>query len=154
MKSKRWRKEFALACVAINLAFAAGERPAVALIDSADAPQWQAWTKDLGWQVISAPSTSPEIDARVQALAAAVQDAIAQSGVDPARVYLAGRGDSAAAVFYTISRVPDLWAAGVALGGSPQPAVDSDRLFTANFTNTPVLWISNGPEDEALAKKL
>src|SRR5262249_24310120 len=57
-------------------------------------------------------------------------------------------------VFYGISRVPDLFAAGVASGGSPQPAIDTDRLFTANFTNAPVLWISAGAGDEAVAVQL
>jgi hypothetical protein len=50
--------------------------------------------------------------------------------------------------------VPDLWAGAVALGGSPQPAIDSDRFYTANFAHVPILWISAGPEDPALAEKL
>jgi len=139
----------------------AGGTPAIALVDAADAPEWRSLTKDLGWQVIAAavPSTTAgppvaSIDTRAQALAAAVQEAIAKSGVDPARVYLAGRNEATAAVFYTISRLPDLWAAGVALGGSPQPAVDSNRLFSANFTNTPVLWAGANPADQALADQL
>jgi predicted esterase len=129
--------------------------PAIALLDPSDAADWQNWTKSLGWRVL-APSTKPEanIDTRAQDLAAVIQAAVKDSGVDPARVYLAGRGDAAAAVFYAISRIPDLWAAGVALGGGPKPAIDTNRLFTANFTNSPVLWISNGPDDEALAKNL
>ena len=90
----------------------------------------------------------------MQALAAAVETAVKSGAVDAARVYLAGRGDSASAVFYAISRIPDRWAAGVALGGDPQAAIDSERIFTANFSNTPVLWISSGPNDEAVAKKL
>jgi hypothetical protein len=56
-------------------------------------------------------------------------------------------------VFYAISRVPDLWAAGIALGGSPKPAADTNRLFAANFTNAPVLWIGESG-DQALAEKL
>jgi len=128
-------------------ATAAAKAPAIALIDAADAPQWQTWVKDHGWQVVTAPAGNTAIDPRVQALAAAVRDAIQKGGVDPAHVYLAGRAEAAAAVFYTISRVPDLWAAGIALGGSPQAAVDSDRLFTANFTNVPVLWVSAGADD-------
>ena len=75
-------------------------------------------------------------------------------GVDPARVYLAGRGAAAAGVFYTISRMPDLWAAAIAIDGSPQPAIDTDRIFAANFTNVPVLWASKGDGDQALAAKL
>src|SRR5579871_6567920 len=155
MISKNWSRRSALACAIISLGcgrlFAqepptlavpgapTGKTPAIALIDSSDAAQWQSLVKERGWQVITAP---------------AVQDAIQKGSVDPARIYLAGRSEAAAAVFYTISRVPDLWAAGIAVGGSPQPAVDSDRLFTANFTLVPVLWVSAGPDDQALAKKL
>jgi hypothetical protein len=62
--------------------------------------------------------------------------------VDPARVYIAGRGDAVASVFYAISRMPDLWAAGVALGGSPKAALDSNRIFAANSTLVPLLWIA------------
>ncbi len=135
-------------------AAAAAKAPGIALIDPADAPQWQSWVKDHGWQVLTAPASSNAIDPRVQALAAAVQDAIQKGTVDPAHIYLAGRGEATAAVFYAISRVPDLWAAAITVNGSPQPAVDSDRLFTANFTLVPVLWVSAGPDDQALAAKL
>ena len=100
--------------------------------------QWQNWTRELGWQVI-APAAAPgaDIDTRVRALAAAVEAAIQNGSVDPARVYIAGRGDAAAAVFYAISRMPDLWAAGAALGGSPKAALDTNRIFAANFTHRP-----------------
>jgi hypothetical protein len=129
--------------------------PAIVLVDGADAAQWQTWTKDLGWQVIVPPAEAANAnpDLRVQALASAVEAAIRNAGVDAARVYLAGRGSAAAVVFYAISRVPDLWAAGIALGGSPKPAIDTNRLFTANFTNVPVLWIGDAG-DQALAEKL
>ena len=90
----------------------------------------------------------------MQALAAAVQDGVQNGGVDPARVYLAGRGEAAAAALYTIARIPDLWAAGLLVGGSPQPAIDSGRVFAANFTNVPVLWVSGGATDQELAAKL
>jgi predicted esterase len=128
--------------------------PAVALLDSGDAVQWRNWTRDLGWQVI-APASAPaaDIDSRVRALAAAVESAIQTGSVDPARVYIAGRGDAVASVFYAISRVPDLWAAGVALGGSPKAAIDSNRIFAANFTLVPVLWIS-GDESRPMVEKL
>jgi hypothetical protein len=128
------------------------QTPAIALVDPSDAAAWQGWAKEVGWRVITgAPAANP--DARVLALAAAVQEAV-KDGVDPARVYLAGRGGASAVVFYTISRTPDLWAAGVAVEGSPQPAIDTDRVFTANFKDAPVLWASNGDGDQALAAKL
>ncbi|HEY1339214.1 MAG TPA: hypothetical protein VGF59_16995, partial [Bryobacteraceae bacterium] len=163
MKSKNWSRRSVLACVTISLLAGASaaaqsdakKTPAIALIDAADAPQWQTWVKARGWQVLtgSAAATAP-IDQRVLALTAAVKQAIANGTVDPAHIYIGGRGDAAAAVFYTISRTPDLWAAGVALGGSPQPAVDTDRIYSANFALTPVLWVSAGAGDQALADKL
>ena len=120
----------------------AAKTPAFALLDGADAAQWQTWAKGAGWQVIAPAGVAADaaIDVRVQALAAAVEDAIRGSGVDAAHVYLAGRGGAAGAVFYGVSRLPDVFAAAFALGGSPQDAIDSGRIFTANFTNTPILW--------------
>jgi predicted esterase len=130
-------------------------KPAIALVDPADATQWRKWTQELGWQlIVPTVSTGANADARVEAVAAAVQAAIKDGGADPAHIYLAGRTEAAAAVFYAISRVPDLWAAGLALGGSPKPALDTGRIFAANFTDTPVLWISDGAGDAEWATKL
>ncbi len=130
--------------------------PAVAVLDPSEVEQWQGWTKEVGWKVI-APQALPanvNIDARVQAVAKAVGQAVQSDGVDPAHIYVAGRGEAAAAVFYTISRVPDLWAAGIALGGNPMAAVGSDRIYAANFGAAPVLWLSGGSGDAAIAEKL
>ena len=127
----------------------------VALLDSGDVPQWQSWTKDTGFQVIAAAAEqSAAIDTRVQALEKAVLAAIQDGSADSSRVYLAGRGEDAAAVFYTISRMPDLWAAAVAIGGSPQPAIDSGRFYTANFSNVPVLWVGAAQDDRTMADRL
>lgn len=150
-----WRAALAIAAVA---GLAAGQQqaaktPALALLDAADAAQWQTWAAGSGWQVI-APAGTAAIDARTQALAAAVQDAIRGSGVDAAHVYLVGRGAAAGAVFYAASRLPGVFAAAAALGGSPQQAVDTGIVFTANFTNTPILWAGAGDGDQALAAKL
>jgi hypothetical protein len=126
----------------------------VALLDPSDTVQWQNWTREAGWQVIAAAGVpAPDIDSRLRALAAAVESAIQSGSADPARVYIAGRGDASAAVFYAISRVPDLWAAGAALGGSPKAALDSNRIFTANFSLVPVLWIS-GDDSKPMVEKL
>jgi hypothetical protein len=160
MTLKNWLRRSVPACVTISLlacgysaAQTPAKTPAIALIDSGDAPQWQAWTKDLGWKILTAPAADTP-DARVQALDAAVEEGIRHGGVDPAHVYLAGRGAAAAAIFYTISRVPDRWAAAIAIDGSPQPAIDTDRIFGANFTNVPVLWISAAAADQEFAAKL
>lgn len=179
MTSRNWPNEFGRACATINLLLcwplaaqtqlpaahaqpaaqtqpqaAQAKSPAVALLDASDTVQWQNWTRESGWQVI-APAGAPaaDIDSRVRALAAAVEAATQSGSVDPARVYIAGRGDAGGAVFYAISRVPDLWAAGAVLGGSPKAAIDTNRIFTANFTNVPVLWIS-GDDSKPMVDKL
>jgi predicted esterase len=159
---KSWLRKFVLASGTISLLGigpAAAEpesaKPAVVLVDAGDLPRWREWTSQNGWRVIAPEAaTAGNVDTRVQGLEAAVRAAIQDGSADASRIYLTGSGGAAAAVFYAISRVPDLWAAALALGGSPQPAIDTDRLFTANFTNVPVLWISAGPPDEALAGKL
>src|SRR5450432_2496464 len=175
MKTKNWLRESVAACgirhhrhrsltVAAPLslilcAVAAAQpsprkAPALALLDAADAAEWRKWTGELGWQVVTWPAPGDSnIDVRVLNLAKAVEAAIKSGDVDPARVYLAGRGDAAAAVWYAISRVPDLWAAGAALGGSPKSAMDTGRIFATNFSNVPVLWVSDAP-GEALVQKL
>src|SRR4051794_13279265 len=154
MRSRNWSSASGAVCAIFSVlcGAASAQTPAVALVDPSDAAQWQTWAKEIGWRVITgAPAANP--DARVLALSAAVQEAL-KNGVDPARVYVAGRGAASAAVFYTISRMPDLWAAGIAIEGSPQPAVDTERLFAANFANVPVLWASKGEGDQAVATQL
>jgi predicted esterase len=169
---RNWSRKSALACATISLlaaraaraqtdlpvpaAIPSGKAPAIAVLDAAEAGQWQTWTKELGWKVI-APANLPAsaaIDARVQAVAQAVEQAVKSAAVDPAHIYIAGRGEAAAAVFYTISRIPDLWAAGIALGGNPMAAINSDRIFAGNFSTAPVLWVSGGSGDAVLAEKL
>jgi hypothetical protein len=159
MTSRNWSSEFARGCATISLlvgwtlAAQTKPAPAIALLDASDTEQWQNWAREVGWQVITPAGTAPtDIDSRVRALAAAVESAIQNGSADPARVYIAGRGEATAAVFYAISRVPDLWAAGVALGGSPKAALDSNRIFTANFTLVPVLWISADDVKPLVAK--
>ena len=175
MKSKNWLRESVAACgirhhrhrfltvaapLSLILCAAAAAQPsprkapALALLDAADAAEWRKWTGELGWQVVTWPAPGDSnIDVRVLNLTKAVEAAVKSGDVDPARVYLAGRGDAAAAVWYAISRVPDLWAAGAALGGSPKAAVDTGRIFATNFSNVPVLWVSDAP-GEALVQKL
>jgi hypothetical protein len=155
---KSWSKESVAVCAISLLACGAvgqTRKPAIALVDPADAQQWSKWTQELGWlSIVPAVPEGANADVRVQAIAAAVQAAVKDGGADPAHIYIAGRAEAAAAVFYAISRIPDLWAAGLALGGSPKPALDTGRIFAANFTNTPVLWISDGAGDAELTAQL
>ena len=161
MISKNWSRRFAIVCA--TSVFAAGltwaqapkPAPAIALVDGADAPQWQSLIEGSGWQLITVPP-DPEanIDKRVQALGLKVEEAVKAGTADFSRIYVAGRGDAAPLVFYAISRMPDRWTAGVALGGSPKGAIDTNRIFAINFTNTPVLWASSGANDSDYANRL
>lgn len=129
--------------------------PAIVPVDSGDAAQWQSWAANSGWRIIAAAGAAgAPIDARIQSIERAVQQATQSGAVDPSRVYLVGRGEATAAVFYAISRVPDLFAAAAALGGSPEPAIDSGLLYGANFAHVPVLWISSAPYDRTPAEQL
>ena len=159
---RSWRIRSGCGWIIISLAacgLAAAEegakKPALAVIDRADAAHWQAVAQEAGWTaIVSEAAPGDPIDKRVLALAAAVRGAIQTGGVDAARVYVAGRGESAGWVLYTISRLPDLFAAGLAVGGSPEAALATGRIFTANFTNSPVLWVTENDADEATAEKL
>ena len=92
-----------------------------------------------GWEALTVQA-GPN-DAGVSALEAAIQAARHDRPSDPLRTYLVGQGEGAATVFYAVSRRPDLWAAALALGGSPKPAIDSNRLYGANTELAPVLWV-------------
>jgi hypothetical protein len=168
MRSNDWLSESVRAWATISFAALAAcgaltaqpagpaKVPALALMDQADAEAWRNWTKELGWRVLipAGLPANPTIDQRVIAVAAAAREAAKDPAVDPARIYLAGRLSASAGVFYAISRTPDVWAAGLALGGSPQPAIDSGRVYAINFKNAPVLWVGANADDQALAGKL
>jgi hypothetical protein len=87
-------------------------------------------------------------------LAAKVEEAAKSPSVDPNRVYLAAQGGAASMLFCITTRIPDVWAAAVAAGGSPRGAIDSNRLYAANTTNLPVLWLFANKEEEPLGKML
>jgi predicted esterase len=164
MISKTWSRRSVLVCAISTLAGGLAvaqpaeppaKAPVIALFNAGDKPQWETLTAGTGWRVIAAPDDADaNIDKRVQALSLQVEEAVKAGTADPSRVYLAGRGDTAYMVFYAISRVPDRWAAGIALGGSAKMAIDTNRIFTANFGNTPVLWASTGTSDGDLAIQL
>jgi pimeloyl-ACP methyl ester carboxylesterase len=103
-----------------------------------------------GW-ALAAVENAPVGDAGVKAIEAAIEEAGKKQAIDPRRVYLVGQDDEAALVFYAVSRRPDLWAAAAAIGGDPGPAIETNRLFSANAKLVPLLWITATPEREALA---
>jgi hypothetical protein len=120
-----------------------------------DTKTWQSACQERGWQFLE-PSVDAGkgVDQRIKALAGEVEEAEKRLPVDTTRVYLAAQGGSVSTLFYWASRMPDLWAAAVAAGGSPRSAMDSNRLFAANTGNLPVLWLFSNKEEESLGKKL
>lgn len=121
-----------------------------------DVKAWQGWTEAAGWRFLApwANLAEKSIDLRIKALEAKIAGAVRQAPVDKERIYLVAQGDAVEALFYTASRVPDLWAAAVALGGAARPAMDSNRLYAANTTLVPVLWLFGDKAQEALARRL
>ena len=104
--------------------------------------QWQTLTASRGWSCVL-PFVNGVSDPAVKAVEFILADAKKRlPGTDETRVYLAGRGAGAAEAFYMISRAPDLWAAALAIEGSPAAAINSYRLFGANTQETPLLWIA------------
>jgi hypothetical protein len=121
-----------------------------------DSKVWQAACQERGWQFLEPhpDSAAKNADQRIKAMAAEVEESEKHLPVDPDRVYLAAQGAAVSTLFYVAARIPDLWAAAVAVGGSPRAAIDSNRLFAANTANLPVLWLFADKDDAPLAKRL
>ncbi len=126
------------------------------LVDGADAAQWRTWTKDLGWQVIvpAADAANANIDVRVAGAGLGGggrhSERRRRSGARvPGRPRQCGGGWSSmpSLVFPICGPPASPWAA------RPNRPSTTNRLFAANFTNTPVLWIGESG-DQALADKL
>jgi hypothetical protein len=102
---------------------------------------WEGWKSaaaERGWQWLSY-----EKEACNDAAAKGLESLVSQrANIDRSRVYLIGRGDSAACVFYNASRLPDLWAAAVAVGGDVQRAIETNKIFEANLQAVPILWVT------------
>ena len=116
--------------------------------------QWQSLAGSHGWSCVM-PFVSGVSDPAVKAVELILADAKRRlPGADETRVYLAGSGAGVAEAFYTISRAPDLWAAALAIQGSPGAAINSYRLFGANTQETPLLWIASSAEMDPYRAKL
>jgi hypothetical protein len=114
---------------------------------------WRPFAAERGWRLIVpwTKSAAPAwTDTGVEALEAIVQDAQKRFPADANRLYLAGYGDGASEVFYILSRKPDLWAAGLAIEGSPKIAIDTNRLYGVNTSLAPLLWALRPAEQEAM----
>jgi hypothetical protein len=116
--------------------------------------QWRPMAAARGWN-LAMPIIGGVSDQAVRAVEIVLADAKKRlPGADENRIYLAGQGASTAEVFYTLSREPDLWAAALAIQGSPAPAINSFRLFGANTAEAPLLWIAPAAEADMFRQKL
>jgi len=153
----RWaRLLLVLAAFPVRPAAAQAPKSGLLVLLGGDAKIWQATCQERGWQFLEPQGDSggKTGDQRIMALAAEVEEAEKRLSVDANRVYVAAQGASVSTLFYVAARMPDLWAAAVAAGGSPRAAIDSNRLFAANTTNLPVLWLFSNKDEEPLGKKL
>jgi hypothetical protein len=115
---------------------------------------WRPLAAEAKWNLV-VPFIAGVSDQAVKAVEAVVADAKKRiPGVDEDRIYLAGQGASTPEVFYNVSRQPDLWAAALAIQGSPLQAINTFRLFGANTKEAPLLWIAPAPEVDMYRKKL
>jgi hypothetical protein len=115
--------------------------------------QWQPMAAARGWH-LAVPIVAGVSDQAVKAVELVLADAKNRlPTVDQDRIYLAGQGASTPEVFYTLSREPDLWAAGLAIQGSPVAAINSFRLFGANSREAPLLWIAPAAEADMFRQK-
>src|SRR5215472_3104243 len=116
--------------------------------------QWQPIAASAGWSLV-VPQAAGISDPVVKAFEAVLTDAKKRiPGVDETRVYLIGQSASTPEVFYTVSHAPDLWAAALAIQGSPGAAIQSFRLFGANTHEVPTLWIAPAAEVDLYSHKL
>lgn len=119
--------------------------------------QWEQAARDQGWNLVlpwNGGAYSFTSDAGVRAITAILDDFATHANVDRRRVFLAGHGDGAPAVFYALSRSPDRWAAGLAIGGDVGRAIDSNRLFAGNAAAIPILWVYEEERLRALQQSI
>lgn len=119
--------------------------------------QWEEAAREQGWNLVlpwSAGAYSFTSDAGMHALDAILDDFSAHGKIDHESIYLAGHGDGAPAVFYALSRRPERWAAGLAIGGDVGRAIDTNRLFAGNAAAIPILWVYEEERRELLQQSI
>lgn len=122
--------------------------PVAVLLESESSP-WQQALTGLGWNVLK-PQTPVSGDWGVKALEAMLANISKSGSTDPDRVFLIALGEFTPMAFYAASRAPHLWAGTLGVGGSPGPAIESNRLFGANTQALTVLWVMPKERDEML----
>jgi len=110
--------------------------------------EWKSWSEiaaSRGWHLVM-PVTASGGDGAAKILDAIVTEVRAKHKLSNAPFYLVGAGPLSPMVMYVICRAPHIFSAGLAIGGSAKPAVDTDRLFAANTSLVPVGWALTAEE--------
>ena len=137
------------------LALGQAQKSPLLVVPNGDSKQWQPLADQLKWQLATPAVTNLATDPGLQEFEKSLGGVLRGESVDATRVYLVGTAGEAPAVFYLASRWPEPWAAAVALGGTPRPAIDSNRLFGINTKLVPVLWVTGKNADApALVERL
>ena len=98
-------------------------------------PKPERWPVPAEWLKL-VPQVDGLTDIGVKAVETMVADAAKRSPIDGSRIYLLGEAQF---VTFAVSRLPDLWAAAASVGGDPNLAVKTNKIFTANSQLVPVL---------------
>lgn len=115
--------------------------------------QWEGAVGARGWHLVL-PWTEGRFafhsEEGLRSLRAILADYRGRHAVDARRVYLVGHGDGAPGVFLALSRLPDQWAAALAIGGDVNRAIESNRLYAGNAAGIPLRWLYEADRAELL----
>ncbi|MCW5964186.1 MAG: hypothetical protein KIT83_09110 [Bryobacterales bacterium] len=106
--------------------------------------QWEPVVAARGWHLVL-PWTEGRFafhsEEGMRSVRLILEDFLRQHRVDRRRIYLAGHGDGAPGVFSSISRMPDVWSAALAIGGDANLAIGTNRIYAGNAAEIPLRWL-------------
>ena len=105
---------------------------------------WQRIAGARGWRIV-VPLLYAGSDTGVKALDSLTAAARRRVHGDPLRTYLTAAGVGSGEVFLAVSRLPDVWAAALAIQGNPAGAINTNHLYGANTALAPLLWVDPPP---------
>jgi hypothetical protein len=134
---------FVTVLAALLQAQAASPQPLLIVLGPQPGP-WMEQAASRGWTAAVPPASIFQND-----FVRGVEAEVARhDGVDSSRIYLIADGGNAGSAIFIASRIPHLFAAVAAVGGSARPWVETNRLYAANLSQVPILWV-NAEDDPA-----
>jgi pimeloyl-ACP methyl ester carboxylesterase len=146
-----------LVCAAAAVAQPA---PPLVVVLGGNRAEWQSSVAGRGWRLAPplASSAAPLwTDVGAKSVETLVEEARKQAPTGDGGAFLIGVGDGATAAFFLASRLPDLWRGVLAIEGSPQAAIDSNRFYAGNTLLVPIRWVvrpESQPHLEPLGQRL